>query len=120
MEHWIERAYALPYVPLSPGLPWAVASVEVWADRVVVQVVAPAAEVESPPWDLLGPDASWEIGYASGTTSPLWAGRGDEGEGRVRCYLLFGGRAPAAVPVTISGVLGGSRVTGTIREPSSR
>jgi hypothetical protein len=114
-DGWVVDAYPLPYRPWDGVGGWAAATVEVWTDRVVVQVVAPREAAGDPPWRLLGLDCDWTLGYASGATVPLWSGAADDGEGTVRCHLLFGGRPDGGEPVSLRGRLDGVPVEADLR-----
>lgn len=115
---WVVDAYPLPYAPFDGAAAWAAATVEVWTDRVIVQVVAPEAGAGTPPWAPLRPDCDWTLRFRSGGTAPLSSGRGDDGDGTVRCYLLFGGRGPDE-PVSLHGRVDGVPVTADLRRPGS-
>ena len=118
---WIVDAYPLPFVPLGRS-PWTPATVEVWEDRVVVQLVATAASPGQAPWSALARECEWTLRYDSGAAAPLWAGRADDGEGMVRCYLLFGDRHDSDIPVALVGHLDGDPVEADLRrtQPARR
>ena len=118
---WVVDAYALPFRLFTEGSPWAPATVEVWSDRVVVQVVAPLTvpAVASLPWAPITLESGWTLHFASGAATAMWSGRGDDSEGTARCYLLFGGRRPDDRPVSLTGWLDGVAVAADVSRPVS-
>jgi hypothetical protein len=106
-------AYALPHGAFVPEIPWRPATVERWSDRVVVQVVAPATTVERAPFAVLAPGCGWVVETAAGKTATLRAGRADDGEGVIRCYLLFAADEWDR-PVALRGALHGEQVRASL------
>lgn len=116
---WVEDAYCLPRGLFGAHTQWAPATVDIWTDRVSVLIVAPEDKTRDLPYEALAYDCGWTLEFENGGTSPLTSGRGDDGEGTVRCYLLFD-RIGDDMPAIVRGRVAGVELSADIRRPVAR